>query len=216
MLLEREDKMRIIGIDFSINKPAACVYHDYKKPKYEFYSWPFGLSEKIKTIYKEAGIHLTDRTDEKLKNGDISERMRFEVSNANYLASLIFNDLFFYLGTKTFIIFEGLSYASSGNVVLQLGGYKYLLMDRLAQLVPIKNMFTYAPITIKKIAGCSKKGMGKREMVNAFLKTDGPIPFRDKINENPELFQKKTGNWIDHLDDFIDSYWAIKTYLEKN
>ena len=205
--------MRIIGFDFSINKPAACIYENNN---YEFYSWPFGLSDKLKEIFRESGVNLFNREDEKYKGTDSSEKMRWEVSNAVYLSDLIISNLPDGDMSEWQIVFEGLSFASSGNVVLQLGGYKYILMKALYdECVPWENMTTYAPITLKKTAGASKKGMGKKEMIDSFLENSS-CSFAEFIKKDPSLFQKKTGSWIDHLDDLVDSYWAIETFREKN
>jgi len=205
--------MTIIGLDFSINKPAACVYTD---GKYEFFSWPFGLSEKILDIYRESGINIIDREDEKYKGTDSSEKMRREVENAMYLSDLILLSMPDGYAKEWKVVFEGISYASSGNMAIQLGGYKYVLMEAFwNECVPWENMTTYAPITIKKTAGCSKKGMGKKEMIDSFLKNSATNPLKTAMLENPDRFKKKTGTWIDHLDDLVDAYWAVETYREK-
>jgi hypothetical protein len=205
--------MKIIGLDFSINKPAACIYKD---GKYDFMSWPFGLTYEVE-IYKDAGVMIFDRTDVKYKGKDSSEKMRWEVGNSRYLAEEIVGctltgpDFIDYQ-----IVFEGISYASTGNMAIQLGGYKYVLMNKFHdEEVPFENMTTYAPITLKKTAGASKKGMGKKEMIDSFLKENDNF-LSQAINKKPEKFQKKTGTWIEHLDDLVDSYWAIRTYLEKH
>lgn len=206
--------MKIIGLDFSINKPAACIYKD---GKYDFMSWPFGLSEKLKNIFKEAGVMIFDREDEKYKGKDSSEKMRWEVDNAIYLSNEIVLGVMPGSDYKDYhVVFEGISYASTGNMAIQLGGYKYILMKAFwDEDIPFEHMTTYAPITLKKTAGASKKGMGKKEMIDAFV--DRKDNFLSKaISKNPEAFQKKTGNWIDHLDDLVDAYWAVQTYLEKN
>lgn len=203
----------ILGFDFSINKPAACLYHN---GIYTFYSWPFELSEKIKKIYRDAGVNLIDRVDKKYKGKDSSEKMRWEVSNSMYLSDLIICSLPDGDIKNWKIVFEGLSFNSSGNMGIQLGGYKYMLMrDLFDNCVPFKNMTTYAPITIKKTAGCSEKGKKKKDMIDAFVRTSN-CSLAKQISINPTLFQKKTGTWIDHLDDLVDSYWAIETYLAKN
>lgn len=204
----------IIGLDFSINKPAACIYNGNK---YDFMSWPFGLSERIKNIYKEAGVTIFDRDDIKYKGKDSSEKMRWEVNNAIYISEKIVLGV---LGGNNYkeskIVFEGISYASTGNMAIQLGGYKYVLMKAFwDEEIPFENMTTYAPITLKKTAGASKKGMGKKEMIDSFLKENDNFLSKE-INKDPSVFQKKTGNWIDHLDDLVDSYWAVRTYIEKN
>ena len=204
--------MKIVGLDFSINKPAACLYND---GKFEFISWPFGLTYE-KEIFRNAGVLLFDRTDEKYKGKDSSEKMRWEVGNARYLAKEIVPAVL--SGTDfedTKIVFEGIAFASKGNMAIQLGGYKYILMDAFhRKKIPFSNMYTYAPITIKKTAGASKKGMGKKEMIDSFVNQEDNL-LSKQIKKNPEKFQKKTGKWIDHLDDLVDAYWTIHTYIEK-
>lgn len=203
----------LIGVDFSINKPAACLLLDNK---YSFYGWPYNLKPSYIEIYKRCGINIIDRIDNKNKGEDLSSKMRYEISNAKYLSNLIFETLKIYLNINTYIIFEGLSYASSGDVVLQLGGYKYMLMNELSKLVPLENMFTYSPISVKSIAGCAGKGKNKKDMINEFIKV-GPIcKFRSSLFETPEFFLKRGGNsWIDFVDDLVDSYWIIETFRKK-
>lgn len=210
----KANKMRIIGLDFSINKPAACIREN---EKCEFLSWPFGLTYE-KEILREAGVYLFEREDEKYKGKDSSEKMRWEVSNSRYLSKEISSKILY--GSRNYknshIVFEGISYASTGNMAIQLGGYKYVLMNSLFdEGIPFENMTTYAPITLKKTAGASKKGMGKKEMIDSFLKRNDNY-LSNVINRDPKLFQKKTGKWIDHLDDLVDAYWAVETYLEKS
>ena len=203
----------IFGFDFSINKPAACFYQNNK---YIFYSWPFDLSEKLKKIYRDAGVNLIDRDDKKYKGKDSSEKMRWEVSNSMYLSNLIITSLPDGDISKWQIVFEGLSFNSSGNMGIQLGSYKYMIMrDLFDNCVPFENMTTYSPITIKKTAGCSQKGKNKKDMIDAFVQSSS-CDLAKTISSNSSLFQKKTGTWIEHLDDLVDSYWAVETYLAKN
>jgi hypothetical protein len=200
----------LIGADFSINKPAVCIL---KNNQYHFISWPYGLSKPQIEAYKKSPITIIDRTDDKDKGDNISDKLRYEVSNAKYLANLIMNSISSFVNKDTFMAFEGLSYGSTGDVVLQLGGYKYILMDVLSSIIPLENMYTYAPITIKKTAGCSKKGTKKADMIEAFKLM--PTEFSKYIRSNEEIFKTKNGNWIAHLDDIVDSYWALETLREK-
>jgi len=205
--------MNIIGFDFSINKPAACLYFN---GNYTFLSWPFELRDDLKKIYRDAGVNIIDRTDKKYKEKDSSEKMRQEVQNSMYLSELIITNLPDGYTKDWKIVFEGLSYNSAGDKAIQLGGYKYILMkDLFDEGIPFANMTTYAPITIKKTAGCSKKGMKKADMINAFMHFSS-CDLAQAINSNPSLFKKRTGTWIDHLDDLVDAYWAVETYLAKN
>ena len=205
--------MNLIGFDFSINKPAACVWaHD----KYHFYGWPYKPQKKLPGLYKSADVHILERTDDKIKGDNVSSKMRYEVKNARYLAELLYEDLNEFLDPDTYIGFEGMSYGSSGDVVLQLGGYKYMIMDVFSKIVPLENMFTYAPTTVKKTAGCSKRGLGKHAMIEAFMASPCDHLLRHSLNFNKFVFMKKGHkNFVDHLDDLVDAYYVLETLREK-
>lgn len=208
--------MTVVGLDFSINKPAACIRKE--DGTYDFIGWPYDPDRKLEKLYAGCPVLIVHREDDKVKGNTISEKMRYEVKNAKYLSNLMFNTLQFWvnLNKDTYIGFEGLSYASSGDVVLQLGGYKYMLMAALSEIVPLENMFTYSPITVKSIAGCAKKGMGKPDMIKAFMDSDIQSGFRTALRDNTDKFMKKGGkNYIDHVDDLVDAFWVLQTTMIK-
>lgn len=197
----------IIGVDFSIAKPAFCVY-DGKN--YYFHSYVKNLSDKLIKIYQDSGIHINKRIHK-----DIKDIVRNDLINSNILSDLIINDLNPYIKNNSIFVFEGTSFASKGNQTISLTAWRYIFMQRLYnENIPFEHMTTYAPITIKKTAGCSEKGKTKKDMIDAF--THESCEFANIIFSNPSLFQKKTGTWIEHLDDLVDAYWAVQTYLEKN
>lgn len=209
--------MTLIGFDFSINKPAACILQNNKC---SFYGWPYNFSDDNSELFTSNGAIIIKRTDDKIKGDNASEQMRYQVKNSMYLSNLITSTLLPYLNRNTYLAFEGLSYGSSGDVVVQLGAYKYMLMRELSQYVPWENMFTYSPITVKSTAGCAKKGMGKPEMINAFLISDAKSEFRINLRNNGNNFKKiakrtKKVSWIEHVDDLIDSYWVLETLRKK-
>jgi hypothetical protein len=205
--------MTLIGIDFSINKPAACIKN---KSEYIFWIWPYELSQSLVDIYLENGINIFKRDDNKDKGETLSSKICYEVKNSMYLSSVIQEALQSYLNIDTYIAYEGLSYASSGDRVIQLGAYKYMLMRELINYVPLTSMYTFSPITVKSIAGCAKKGMGKKDMINKFIEVGPDCKFRNTLRNSPELFQtKKAKNWITCIDDIVDSYWILETLRKK-
>jgi len=203
--------MNLIGFDFSINKPAACVYSNNE---YLFFSWPYGFKDKVKNTFRHSGISLIDRTDDKIKGDNISEIMRYEIKNAKYLANLIKETLNPFLNRNTLVAFEGLSYASGGRSILQMGGYKYLLMNELNSIVPLENMFTYSPNTIKSVAESSKRGMGKSEMIAAFILKGPDSEFKTSLAKG-NFRNKKNTAWEIHVDDLVDSFWCIETLRKR-
>ena len=206
--------MNLIGIDFAITKPAACIWDD-TNGVYRFMGWPRNdhISEKRKTIYRESGVQIFERTDTKNPHKESSAKMRFAVENGQYIAELIVRDLLPYL-KDSYIALEGLSFGSTGDAILQLSGYKYLLMQELRRWVPLERMYTYAPITVKKTAGCSKRGLTKNDMIRSFVNEGHE--FSETIGKYPELFMKAgLKNYIELLDDLVDGYWVLQTMKEK-
>lgn len=205
--------MNLIGIDFSINKSAATIFQNNK---YQFFGWPFELQKRLPDLYKSAGVNIIVREDNKIKGDNVSEQMRYQVKNAKYVSDLIFDTLKPYLNKDTVIAYEGISYGSSGDVILQLGGYKYLLMNKLSEIVPLENMFTYSPITVKKTANCSKRGTNKSDVIESFILSSNDNCLKQALIKDKESFMKKGGKtFVDHLDDIIDSYFVLETLREK-
>ena len=228
--------MNIIGFDFSINKPAACIWNQTKRlgidDDYVFFGWPYNLSQRIEDIYRDDAkiAVINDRHLEldtlgskpnpyyhvKEKEIDVSAKMRNEVENAQKLSQMITATLRPWLQKDTLIGFEGLSFGSKGDVVLQLGGYKYVIMMALSEFVPYENMFTYSPITVKKTAECSKRGMNKNDVIESFINNSHPNKLKTALKNNRDLYMKKGNkNFIDHLDDLVDSYWVLETLRDK-
>jgi hypothetical protein len=202
--------MNIIGIDFSIIKPAACIFSNNQ---HYFVSWPYGLSEKLSEIYKNSGVKISKRLDIRdNKISDISLKSRLEIKNANSLANQMIEDLYYYLNRDTIVALEGLSYGSTGNQTLSLSGWRFILLYKLSQIVPLDNIYTYSPITVKSTAGCAKKGMSKPDMIRAFISYGPDCLLKNNLNKNQELFMKKGAkNFIEHLDDLVDAYWVLET-----
>lgn len=204
--------MNIIGIDFSINKPAATIQTDINR--HIHFIWPFEMKLALRELYNKYNVNVIDRNDIKEKNISNTIQMQYQVQNSIYIASLITESLKPYLNNNTFISFEGFSYASGGNVAIQLGAYKYILMDRLSKYVPFENMYTYSPQTLKSIAGCASKGSKKSDVIDAFRLTchsDFAIALKDDTFKT-----KKAKNWEVCVDDIADSFWALKSFLAKD
>lgn len=206
----------IFAFDFSCNKPAmTCMIDD----KIEIYVWP---SDIDKTSYERldvCGIHVYDRKLDKIKDKEftqhelILEHMRRSTELADTITKTIceiIHETNYHIDSAI-IANEGFAFSAKGDAALDLSGYKYILMDRLMQ-AGFKNFKTYSPITIKKTAGCSKRGLGKDAMIDAFgREPEGTHRIIDILRQDPQLLKKKT-KYVQCMDDIADSYWCLKTY----
>lgn len=200
--------MNCIGIDFSIAKPAACIY---KNNEYLFYLWPKDIKQKNKKLFEEAGVIVIERTPV-----EINDLTRFDIVNSNILSHMIINTLTEHIDENTLISCEGTSFASRGNMMISIVVWKYILLHKLSKLVPIQNIFSYSPITIKSTAGCAKKGSKKFDMINAFIEYGPECKLRNILRENKiDYLKKNSCNYIDGLDDCIDSFFILETLRRK-
>lgn len=205
----------IFAFDFSCNKPAmTCMIDD----TIEIYVWPSDIDKTSCERLDDCGIHVYDRKLDKIKDKEftqhelILEHMKRSTELADTITKKICEIIH---GTNyniesTIISNEGFAFSAKGDAALDLSGYKYILMDRLMQ-AGFKNFRTYSPITIKKTAGCSKRGLGKDSMIEAFGKEpDSTHKIVEILKQNPQLLKKKT-KYIMCMDDIADSYWCLKT-----
>jgi len=195
----------LIGFDFSIAKPAATIYSNNI---YYFYIWPKDLIDKNEKIYKDAGIIINKRN-----NIECNDIVKYDIINSDFLSDMIINNLSPFINKNTTIAFEGSSFNSKGNVTLSLTAWRYILIYKLSKLIPLDNIYTFAPISIKKIAGCSKRGTTKSDMIESFINM--PTFLGNYIRKKENLFKTKNGNWISNLDDIADSYWVIEALRSK-
>ena len=214
----------IFAFDFSMNKPAMTVLC---KGKMDFYVWPSSIDDKSYNTLLYSGISVTSRNLPSMKDAKhdqhslIMEHVKRAVDLANIIVHTINsivrkNDI-----NKSDVIIanESFAFSAKGDATLDLSGYKYILMYTLIEN-GYSNFRTYSPITIKKTADCSKKGLGKDAMITAFGKAfdkDKPHcnhPIMETLLNNPQNLKKKT-NYVLCMDDIADSYWCMITALNE-
>lgn len=210
----------IFAFDFSCSKPAICTYIDNK---ISYAVFPAKIDDITFEKLKAADIQIFNRNLNPIsKNNTLSdsELIIEQVTRAKNLANMIVSYIIQTLENtnhsidETIIANEGFSFASSGNAVLDLSGYKYILMSHLID-AGFKDFRTFAPITIKKTAGCSKRGMGKEDMIKSAGIAEQGHNFNITIKNTPEKLKKKTA-WIQCVDDLADAYWCMRTVIEKD
>ena len=209
----------IFAFDFSINKPAMCIYHNNE---IYFYTWPLNIDNKSELLLTDCNINVNNRQLNSIdkKKYDSNSLILEHTNRCSMLTSMILNDIISFINEHSIniddiiISSEGLSYGSNGDATLNLAAYKQSLLVKFYEY-GLKNIKTYAPITIKSVAGRSKKGeRSKTEMIDA-LKNENKIhKFIETLIDNPDKLKKKTA-FIQTVDDLVDAYWCLKTTIVK-
>lgn len=204
-----------------MNKPAMSALIN---GKLTFHVWTSNIDGKSLGRLKDCGINIINRNLPKMKDGEFNEHELIieHIKRSTNLANMILETIENLLKEESpdikyedvIISNEGFAFSAKGDAALDLSGYKYILMYTLIN-AGFKNFRTFSPITLKKTAGCSKKGLGKDAMIMALANEEKGIhPFIDIIRETPELLKKKTA-FVMCTDDIADSYWCLKTTIEK-
>lgn len=212
-----------IGFDFSINKPAATIY--YNKHFY-FYFWALKLTDKKLKMYEECNVHAISRNLDSIdtKKTHNTQLVLIHTIRSTDLANMILKDLDELLTEKLqltdydlYVCSEGLSFSSKGDATLNLATYKGVLLSKIYEHYGdnLKRLFTYSPNTLKSTAGCATKELrgDKINMIRAFMREPIKNPFRLTLLQPQGLIAKT--NYIEGVDDLVDSYWALKTMIKK-
>lgn len=206
----------IFAFDFSMNKPAMT---SFVNDEVSFYFWPSDLDAKSIDTLESVGVKIYNRDLPKIKDHVLNSHdlILEHVSRATKLSELIvetIEDIISKNGIEksdVIISNESFAFSAKGDAVLDLSGYKYILMYTLINH-GFKRFRTYSPITMKKTAGCSKKGLGKDAMIEALGNETGHLLF-EIVKERKELLKKKS-KYVTGMDDIADSYWCLKTTLK--
>ena len=206
----------IFAFDFSCNKPAMTSYIN---GVINFYVWPSEIDDKSYDRLTSCDVIVHNRNLEKIKEKSLDQHeLILEHTHRAIDLSNIILDLIDYLVHENnidkddvIIANEGFAFSAKGDAALQLAGYKYILMERLIDR-GYKNLKTYSPITIKKTAGCSKKGLGKDAMIEAMSRQDDDHHLISILKNDPDYLKKKS-NYVLCMDDIADSYWNLKTCI---
>ena len=224
--------MTIIGIDFSINSPGICVYNDAENTLKFISVSRFGVAKKdFFEQLQDVGVHVSLH-DKYKPAGNLSiDSQGFTQDSINH-ANLIKKAIKDECGpiSDAIIVFEGFSFGSSGNRLAQLAGYQYISREKLINEFSsgdMSKLYVYAPQTVKSVAGASKRGQGKVGMIESFLNQNNCSLgisnnglWKEMTDNDASLRKNPTkknpiGDFRKPIDDLIDSYWIVRTYIEK-
>lgn len=233
--------MVIFAFDFSINKPAATVWRKGKDKSLfgnpTFLTWPLSLTKREEGIFNEmmysdnGGFLFENRNltaISKSSNLTSSEMALEHTKRSVNLADIIVRDLESLAAGDPgpyYFVSEGLSFGSKGNSALDLATYKGVLMAEVYKHFKDIKIYTYAPTTIKSIAGCATKDKAgdKHAMIKAFIEDtrESNNVFAEFLRDGTLSYEKTKGKdkggieYIHCVDDIVDSYFAFKTLVKK-
>jgi len=195
----------IAAIDFSINSTCLSILHNGK------YIWHHFGREKNSYFDLSCNSFVQTILPKREKGKDYCTTERMKIMDSRGLCTQILTFLNKY--EVSHVAFEGHSFNSKGNSLLELVSYQFLLRNMVASGLGINEsrMFFYSPITVKAFAGGTK--FKKKEMLQRFLEVDDPVLKNNEVY----LKIKSSGDSVmkgdevaKPIDDLVDSYWILK------
>jgi hypothetical protein len=216
--------MIYVGIDFSLNSPAFCVFNG------ENFKWgsltrsdrtPESLRKSKDKPYsileKDQNLDLFFLSKKEMPE-EYSARERVKIDYFQDLVDVFWTHVEPFIdGQSISIAMEGLSFSSNGNALIDISMATALIRKKIVDTIGSENFFVYSPTSIKKFA---KKGNAKKdELYHAII--DKQVP-ETNFSHLTKILDTHKGNWITGsgsvnkpMDDIIDASW-ICLYLIEN
>lgn len=219
--------MKVIGIDFSIQFPAACICTDFKKLQ-----WVACVNSNLTKAHKKLlddielefpeiqFIHLPPK---QLKQDTYSATERAKLSNYSLLVDTLVDrvdqTVLPYLNGQPLIVsIEGVAYGAQGNALIDICQATGMLRKRMLDSTltgQAKNLFVFSPGELKNAIG-AKGNAGKFDIFKQFK--DSPSIAKDSALHKVILKYEdqivKDQNVKSPFTDMIDSYLAVLKIFE--
>lgn len=216
--------MIIIGIDFSIQFPAACISRDFKT-----FKWISCINGPVSKVYDKflndieleyKNIKLF-RIEPRIKNTETYSAIeRSKLVNYSNLVDNFINEILKEIGNEEQLIIaiEGVSYGAKGNALLDInqstGMMRKSILDRILKGKANK-LFIFSPSELKNSIG-AKGNASKFDVYTSFINNP-----KMAINSHLYILINKYINQIVRgrdirppFMDMIDSYLAVLKVYE--
>jgi hypothetical protein len=214
----------IVGIDFSLNSPAFCVYKDN-----EFF-WgsltrtdrtPESLRKSKDKPYSilegDKSIDLFFLTKKDMPE-EYSERERVKIDYFQEVVDQFWTKIEDLFDDKDFYVaIEGLSFSSNGNSLIDISMATALIRKRIVDSIGSDRFYVFPPTAIKKFAG--KGNLKKDEMFHSLVQRGPSVG--GNFTHFTDILSKHSTSWITNakqvnkpIDDIVDASW-ICLYLKE-
>lgn len=202
--------MTYVTIDFSLNSPGICIYHN---SKYTFFSYlkPKSGTKKEQALQEDIS-HLSDvilieqpdfKNNFDFSSAELAKIHRY-IQTSNDIIKEIKNITLD--ATDYIFAFEGTSYGSkmSTNNMIDMAAGAAILKMRIIEEFNPETIETISPSTIKKFI--NKGNMSKLDIWPFFIEDSKHLPFGKFCKDNIGLNIKKIPK---PFDDLVDAFYLL-------
>lgn len=212
-----------VGIDFSLNNPAFCVYSEETAKPYWYCLHK--TTKKKENVYKNPESPLSVLKDNVRIRISVKEKLQYSKEYLEEQRSkfreynLVVDELFKVMQEVTgfpstvYVAMEGISFGSSGNSLVDISLATSLLRKKIVDYYGYDRLFVVPPSAIKKYA--YKGNAKKHEMYEALLKREDYF-----LGTFKSIFGSSKEKWVrgdkveEPCSDLIDATWTM-LYLKE-
>ena len=207
-----------VGIDFSLNNPAFCVYDEASVKG--FWWCLHKTTKKLENVYKNPDSPLTVLKDNIRIRISVKERLQYskdylkeqreKFEEYNKVVDALFEVLKDFTGfpSSVYVAMEGISFGSSGNSLVDISLATSLLRKKIVDYYGHDRLFVVPPSAIKKHA--HKGNAKKHEMYEALMKREDHF-----LGTFKSIFLSKKAVWVkgekveEPCSDLVDATWTM-------
>lgn len=214
--------MLTVGIDFSIQFPAACISWDFSK-----FQWIACVNATLTKAHRKfledlaiefSGLEFNFLPPKQLKRETYSATERAKLLNYSSLVETLVQrvnqTVLPKLGGQPLVVsIEGMAYGAQGNALIDIAQSTGMLRKKILDTTlsgKAESVFIFSPGELKNAIG-AKGNAGKFDIFQAFLSNPGPAinsdlylainKYQDQIIKDQEVKSP--------FSDMIDSYLAV-------
>jgi hypothetical protein len=219
--------MILVGIDFSLNSPAFCIYDGEKyhwgsvtRSERNGDSFLKNPKKPYAVLNDVPGFYLGFIEKSQLPE-EYSERERVKIDYFLQIVLHVWEKIIEIVGDvdgkDVKIAMEGLSFSSNGNALIDISMATALLRERMCNFTGLNNFHVFSPTSIKKFAlkGNSKKD----ELYEALISRENDGTNLDNFCR---ILAENKSEWITGakavnkpIDDLVDATWILLYLREK-
>lgn len=220
---EKNNKLKYIGVDFSLNSPGFCILYSDKCEWISLHR----TKNIIENMWKKKTSTFSILNESKSVDVNIVPKKEFKgeyhiIERDKILNSIYFSDLALelldpYLDENTIVGMEGLSFGSSGNSLIDISMTTALFRAGIVKKINPENFFVISPSAVKKFAlkGNSKKDELYLRLLEIHGGSDRLKPFISLLREHKDVWIKGVNKVETPCSDLVDATW-ISLFVEEN
>ena len=209
------DKIKIIGVDYSLNSPAFCILSDEGNMWGSLHRTDKDVHKMIAKPKSPFNVLGSDPhfkfsfLSRRKPEGEYYECERMKLETFEEISEGFFSLFEDQIDENTYVFMEGISFGSPGNSLIDISMSTAMVRLKIKNAVGHDRMFIFSPSSIKKFAvkGNAKKDELYNALIEKHIENEGLKPLVANLKQNIGDWVKGSKNVETPCSDIVDATW---------